>query len=91
VGKGVSPLQQPEQTVITSQIHKRQPLDPLMSPYLTFIDKHKNLSDEECCKIPAVQMKKDLQWCGGQLRDFVKIIIRTSKDMCSTINKEIVT
>lgn len=72
MGKGVSPLQKPEQTVITSQIyayiHKLQPLDPFMSPYLTFIDKHKNLSDEQCCKIPAVQMKQDLQWCGGQLR-----------------------
>lgn len=44
----------------------------LMTAYITFIDKHKNLSDEKCCKIPAVQMKQDLQWCGGQLRDFVK-------------------
>lgn len=25
-----------------------------------FVDKHKNLSDEESCKIPAVQVKQDL-------------------------------
>lgn len=71
VGKGGSPLQTQVQTQINSHI-KFQTLDALLSPYITFVDKHKNLSDEERCKIPAVQMKQDLQWCGGQLRYFVK-------------------
>lgn len=71
MGKGGSPLQTAEQALITTHITS-QPLDALLSPYITFVDKHKNLSDEECCKIPAVQMKQDLQWCGGQLRYFKK-------------------
>ncbi len=68
---GGSLLQSAEQARVTTQI-KSHPLDALMSPNITFVDKQKNLSDEERCKVPAVQVKQDLQWCGGQLRCFKK-------------------
>lgn len=45
----------------------------------TFVDKHEDLSNEEGSKIPAVEVKKDLQWCRGQLRGTVKAISKHFK------------